>query len=153
MADGVAITPGTGVTVATDDVGGFQYQRIKPVWGSDGIATDVSPTTPLPVGLGDNARFFANDYFTVAAISSVVLGSSGAIGDYLAGVLVIPAGLTPGLVTLYDGATSTPIFNGGAGSVSNLVPFYIPIGAVSKVGAWRIDTGANVHCFAMGDFS
>ena len=29
MADNVGYTPGTGETVATDDVSGVQYQRIK----------------------------------------------------------------------------------------------------------------------------
>lgn len=43
MADNVAITPGAGVTVATDDVGGVQYQRVKAVFGADGTATDVAP--------------------------------------------------------------------------------------------------------------
>ena len=29
MADGVGYTPGTGTIIATDDVGGVQFQRIK----------------------------------------------------------------------------------------------------------------------------
>ena len=49
MADNVAITPGSGVIVATDDVGGgVQVQRAKVTWGVDGTATDVSKTAPLP---------------------------------------------------------------------------------------------------------
>ena len=155
MADGVGYTPGTGITVATDDVGGFQYQRIKPVWGGDGIANDTSPTNPLPVGLGDNARYFANAYEVVPANATArVLGpGSGAFADYIAGVLVVPETLTPGAVTLLDGGTGTVIFAGGAGSVSNLVPFYVPLGMVSQTGAWAITTGAGVHCFGMGAFS
>ncbi len=39
MADNVDITPGTGKTVATDDVGGVQYQRVKLTLGTDGVAT------------------------------------------------------------------------------------------------------------------
>ena len=107
MADGVGYTPGIGITVATDDVGGFQYQRIKPVWGGDGIVHDTSPTNPLPVGLGDNARYFANAYEVVPASSTArVLGpGSGAFADYIAGVLVVPETLTPGAVTLLDGGT------------------------------------------------
>jgi hypothetical protein len=49
MADNVGYTPGTGATIATDDIGGVQYQRVKPTWGADGIANDVTDTTPLPV--------------------------------------------------------------------------------------------------------
>ena len=49
MADNTTYTPGTGVTIAADDVGGALYQRIKPVHGADGSATDTSSTNPLPV--------------------------------------------------------------------------------------------------------
>lgn len=48
MADGLGYTPGTGATIATDDVGGFQYQRVKLAWGVDGVAADTSATNPLP---------------------------------------------------------------------------------------------------------
>ncbi len=49
MADNVGYTPGTGVTVAADDIGGVLYQRIKPTFGEDGIAIDTSKSNPLPV--------------------------------------------------------------------------------------------------------
>lgn len=40
MADTVAITAGSGTSIATDDVGGVHYQRIKRTVGADGSATD-----------------------------------------------------------------------------------------------------------------
>lgn len=40
MADTVAITAGSGTSIATDDVGGVHYQRIKRAVGGDGSATD-----------------------------------------------------------------------------------------------------------------
>ena len=40
MADTVAITAGSGTSIATDDVGGVHYQRIKRTVGGDGSATD-----------------------------------------------------------------------------------------------------------------
>lgn len=49
MADNVGYTPGTGASVAADEIGGVLYQRVKPVFGVDGVATDVSATDPLPV--------------------------------------------------------------------------------------------------------
>lgn len=49
MADNVAITAGVGTSIATDDVGGVQYQRVKVVYGADGVGTDVKGSTPLPV--------------------------------------------------------------------------------------------------------
>jgi hypothetical protein len=49
MADNVGYTPGSGATIAADDIGGILFQRVKPVWGVDGVAQDVNETTPLPV--------------------------------------------------------------------------------------------------------
>lgn len=48
MADNIAVTPGTGATVATDEVppgGGIHYQRVKLGMGPDGVATDLAPAT------------------------------------------------------------------------------------------------------------
>lgn len=42
-------TPPEGLIVAGDDIGGALYQRVKPAWGADGVATDVSTSAPLPV--------------------------------------------------------------------------------------------------------
>ena len=49
MADNVGYTPGTGATVAADEIGGVLYQRVKLTAGEDGTATDVSEAAPLPV--------------------------------------------------------------------------------------------------------
>lgn len=49
MADNVGYTPGAGATVAADEINSVLYQRIKPAFGSDGQATDVSVANPLPV--------------------------------------------------------------------------------------------------------
>jgi hypothetical protein len=40
MADNIAITAGVGTTVATDDIGGVHYQRVKLGIGADGAAAD-----------------------------------------------------------------------------------------------------------------
>ena len=49
MADNVGYTPGAGATVAADEINSVLYQRIKPTFGGDGQATDVSIGNPLPV--------------------------------------------------------------------------------------------------------
>jgi hypothetical protein len=74
--------------------------------------------------------------------------------------LVIPESTSPGAVTLYDSTDGSPvdenvrvIFEGGASSVSNLVPFFIPIGAKSVKGGWKVTTGAAVHVIAIGSFT
>jgi hypothetical protein len=40
MADNIAVTPGTGATVAADDVSSVLYQRVKLVTSLDGQAAD-----------------------------------------------------------------------------------------------------------------
>lgn len=49
MADNVGYTPGTGATVAADEIGGVLHQRVKLGIGDDGVAVDVSATNPLPI--------------------------------------------------------------------------------------------------------
>jgi hypothetical protein len=49
MADNVGYTPGTGATVAADEIDGVLYQRVKLTTGEDGTATDVSEAAPMPV--------------------------------------------------------------------------------------------------------
>lgn len=48
MADNVGYTPGTGATVAADEIGGVLHQRIKLGIGDDGVAVDVSESNPMP---------------------------------------------------------------------------------------------------------
>jgi hypothetical protein len=50
MADNVTL-PGTGAAVASDDVGGVQFQRVKLDRGADGASTPVAGTVGLPVEL------------------------------------------------------------------------------------------------------
>lgn len=93
-------------------------------------------------------------YETVAASQTAqVLGPTGGAGDHISGVLIIPATTSPGNVLLLDGATSITIFAGGASSVSNLVPFFVPLGITSVSGAWKLTTGANVSCIGIGRFA
>jgi len=48
MADNVGYTPGSGATIAADDVGGVLYQRVKVTAGPENSATDISEVFPLP---------------------------------------------------------------------------------------------------------
>lgn len=52
MPDNIGYTPGSGATVAADDIGGVLFQRIKVVHGADGTNDgDVSATNPFPVSV------------------------------------------------------------------------------------------------------
>lgn len=114
----------------------------------------IDQTTPGTTNKVYLTDINAGHYETVAAFQTAqVLGASGATGDYLAGVLVIPATTSPGNVIILDNATSITIFAGGASSVSNLVPFFVPLGIKSVSGAWKVTTGANVSAIGCGNFT
>lgn len=184
MVDNIAVTPGTGATIAADDIGGVLHQRVKVEFGADGAASDVSSATPFPVtlisggtptgtagtpntaivtvqgatsGTAVNVKLTSvslGTYETVAASQTAqVLGSTGATGDYISGLLVIPATTSPGSVALLDNTTSITVFTGGASSVGSLVPFFIPLGIKSVSGAWKVTTGASVSVIGVGNFT
>lgn len=70
MADNVAITAGAGTSIAADDIGGVQHQRVKVGHGTDGSYTDASSSSPLPVTAPAAAR---STHSIAAAIQSDVL--------------------------------------------------------------------------------
>jgi hypothetical protein len=55
MADNVGYTPGSGATVAADEIGGVLFQRVKVAHGADGSAVDTSAANPLPVDVNGEA--------------------------------------------------------------------------------------------------
>ena len=80
MADNVTLPPtGTGtadVIVATDKIGGVDYQRIKNAWGADGTATDTDataaaafPVRDIGVGAGASAQT------TISSTSATVIAA------------------------------------------------------------------------------
>lgn len=109
----------------------------------------VTEASPLPVSAQ------GLDYETIAASQTdQTLGATGATGDDLEGLLIIPASTSPGAVTVKDGAGSAiTVFAGGASSVSNLVPFWVSFPGRSTAGAWKVTTGASVSAVAFGDFT
>lgn len=103
--------------------------------------------------VAQSSDVFRGNYETVAASQTAqVLGPTGAAGDFLLGVLVIPATTSPGAITLTDGTLSaTTIFVGG--TVPSVWPVFIPINANSRSGAWSLTTGANVSAIVTGLFT
>lgn len=93
-------------------------------------------------------------YETVAAgVTAQVLGTVGALGDVLDGLLVIPAATTLGVVTVLDGATSIPLYVGGTVGAA-LQPFYLDMrNSKSVSGPWKVTTGAGLSVIAFGRFS
>jgi hypothetical protein len=109
MSDNVPITGGAGYVIATDDVGGVQYQVVKHAYGADGVATALTLTTPLPVAPGAQ---IVSDYTEVsinAATSGentlVALTASQTIRVY--GFFLIVNGAAGVSLKFRDGASGT----------------------------------------------
>lgn len=95
----------------------------------------------------------AGEYETVAKSQTAqALGATGATGDVIRRVVIIPETVSPGVVTLLDNAISIELWLGGTVG-ADLKPFVVDLGMVSVSGAWKITTGDNVHVIAIGDFT
>jgi hypothetical protein len=93
---------------------------------------------------------------TVSTTTTMTGAGSGATGDFLSTVTIVPETLNPGSISIKDGSgTAIVIFAGGTASVLSLVPFTVNLGYTSTVGAWQIVTGSggNVHGVCGGNFT
>jgi hypothetical protein len=95
-------------------------------------------------------------YEHVAASSSAqVLGTTGAVGDYLHRIICTVSTAATAAVQIVDGSgagvlTHTILPNSPG---SGIGVYNIEINAVSANGAWKITTGAGVEVMAVGIFS
>jgi hypothetical protein len=77
MADNVGYTPGTGATVAADEISGVLHQRVKIGVGTDGVAVDVSEGNPMPmVAYGELIEAIEALRMAVQALTRSGLGQS-----------------------------------------------------------------------------
>lgn len=100
---------------------------------------------------------YRTDYETIAAgQTDQVMGATGAAGDRLCTLVIVPTTTGAGTVQIQDGAGSEiTVFTGG-GTLSDLKTHTIdfgPDGIRSVSGAWKITTGANVSVIAVGAFT
>jgi hypothetical protein len=179
-ANGAAVSSSSApVVLATDQawgVGSAGFTKLEDVAAASGDkgvpAFVVQTATPADTAAdGDwtwlqskNGRLYVEaiirdisdgDYETVAASQTdQVLGPTGATGDYLGSVWIIPATVDPGIVQIQDGGgTAVTVFAGGTGSVATLHPFQLGVGIKSTAGAWSVTTGTNVSVLATGNFT
>lgn len=77
MADNVAITAGSGVTIGADDVGGVLYQRVKLQRGADGKASgDIQFAAIDCSSSGANTIVAADASNHIRVIAYVLTGSA-----------------------------------------------------------------------------
>jgi hypothetical protein len=98
-----------------------------------------------------NAQTVTDYEYVAASQTTQVIGPVGGVGDILERVIIVPATTAAGTVSIKDGADSAQnIFV--TGTLSNLTPIIVNLGARSRTGAWQITTGANVSVIAVGRF-
>jgi len=86
----------------------------------------------------------ANDYETVAAGQTTqVLGATGAVGDFLARVIVLTS---TGTITIFDDVIVVAIIPVGAVGV-------FEFGLKSVSGTWNVTTAAATTCTCIGQFT
>lgn len=115
---------------------------------ADALETIRDSTATTPV------RVVSAEYETVAASQTdQMMGPTGAIGDKIEAILVIPSATTVGAISIEDGATNTTVYAGGTVS-ADLKPFVIPLFNIASVsGGWEVTTGAGCSCIVFGDFT
>lgn len=96
------------------------------------------------------------DYqIVVASQTTQSLGPNGKKGDILQRLIIVPETTAAGTVSIRDGTGGGAAFNSNVlvtGTLSDLSPKVIDLGARSVSGSWSVTTGANVHVIAVGRF-
>lgn len=97
MADNVKIDEGSGPSIATDEVGGSQHQKVKVEFGENGTATEVSAANPLPVGDGGSTLSVDDGGGALTVDGTVAVSGSVAVTD------------NSGSLTVDDGGSSLTV--------------------------------------------
>jgi hypothetical protein len=142
MADNVGYTPGSGATVAADEIGGVLHQRVKLGIGDDGTAVDVSESNPMPVTLtqGEVVEALEAMRMAVQALSRSigqsmpdVAGRLRVVVDAITGSLTLATITTVGTVTTLTNQTQI----GG-------LPAFEQIPALMRLGADSLRRNVSV---------
>lgn len=103
---------------------------------------------PLSVLAGGGSAYEA----VAASQTNQVMGTTGAVGDYLGSLVITVNTAATAAVSIKDGAGSAiPIMPNSPGGGVGV--YTVPIGAVSTAGAWQVTTGAGSTAVAFGKFT
>ena len=134
MADNVPITPGAGAPVATDEIAGTHFQRVKVIHGVDGVNDgDVAKTNPLPTRTGVAlTRDFqvASINVSAAGFTAVVAADGSKTVKVLGWAFKVGAGVAVKLRNDVAGVDLTPPMlyaNAGDGWVQDIIgqPYFV----------------------------
>jgi hypothetical protein len=136
MADDVTL-PGTGAVVASDDIGGVQFQRVKLIHGANGTNDgDVSSANPYPITLTQGEVVEALEAMRMAVHSLTrtvgqsmpdVAGRLRVVVDAITGALTLATVTTVTTVTTVSTVTNQTQVGGN--------PAFEQIPALMRIGA------------------
>lgn len=96
------------------------------------------------------------DYeFVAASATAQKLGPVGGAGDIIERLIIVPETTGAGTVSIRDGASNAPAYKTDVfvtGTLADLSPIVVNLGARSVSADWNVTTGANVHVIAVGRF-
>ena len=100
MADNINVTPGSGATVAADDVGGVLFQKIKLDAGGDGATvplvagqTTMSASIPVAIASNQTAIPVSDGGSTITVDGTIASTQSGTWNvNNITGTVTLPSG-------------------------------------------------------------
>ena len=84
-----------------------------------------------------------------ASATAQVLGSTGAVGDYLHRLIITVSTSSTGTVSLLDNAASHVL----TAANTPIGVYSVEVNTKSVNGAWKVTTGAGAEVLAMGNFT
>lgn len=114
MADNSTL-PANGDVIAADDINGVKYQRMKVNFGADGVAIDVSSSSPLPIAAAPAINNFGQALaVTTGATATLANIASSTAGYQIKGFIAHGTGdgyfsLQVASVTLLSGRTRSTL--------------------------------------------
>jgi hypothetical protein len=112
MSDNVGYTPGSGATVAADNIGGALHQRVKISVGADGTAADASADNPVPVTAVDGGDASEGNPLPVTAVAELM--------EAIEALRFAVARLTKTIGFALPNALGQPIFEARQATAANL---------------------------------
>ncbi len=104
MADNVAITAGSGTSVAADDIASVFYQRVKLSLGADGTAVDAVAGAGV-VGTGVQRMTLASDDPLVALVGAPTVGTITSVASSASDVTILASNATRKGAYIYNDST------------------------------------------------
>lgn len=163
MADDTVLNAGTGGdTIATDDVGGVKYQRVKITVGADGTAVgDVSSANPMPVVnsaavtvTGSVTAAITGPVTVQGSVTAAITGPvtvSGTVAATQSGTFSVVGGVIAsitGPVTVQGSVTAAitgPVTVTGSVTAAITGPVTVTgTVAATQSGAWSISATSNL---------